>query len=134
MSTQQATIVHVSIERPVDRVYEIARNPKIMPQWATGLASGLIDKGDHFLVKAPFGTATLRFAPPNSFGILDHWVTVDGGATTYNSMRVVANGTGTEVMFTLLRTPDMTDEDYARDVAWVHDDLTRLKTLIESAI
>ena len=132
MSTMQATIVHVTIERPLETVYRIARDPKTMPDWATGLASGLIPEGDHYIVKAPFGTAHLRFAPDNPFGILDHWVTLDTGATTYNSMRVVENGSGTEVMFTLLRMPDMSDEDYSRDIAWVHDDLTRLKTLIEA--
>jgi hypothetical protein len=34
-------------------------------------------------------------------------------------MRVIANGTGSEVLFTLFRLPDMTVEAFARDAEWV---------------
>jgi hypothetical protein len=46
-------------------------------------------------------------------------------------MRVVANATGAEVMFTLLRTPEMTDEIFAEDAAAVERDLAALKALLE---
>ena len=46
-------------------------------------------------------------------------------------MRVVANGTGAEVMFTLLRTPGMTEDAFAADAAAVERDLKALKALLE---
>jgi len=47
-------------------------------------------------------------------------------------MRVIANGTGSEVIFTLFRLPEMTAEDFARDAEWVERDLRALKALLES--
>jgi hypothetical protein len=46
-------------------------------------------------------------------------------------MRVIANGTGSEVLFTLFRLPDMTAEAFARDAEWVERDLKALKALLE---
>jgi hypothetical protein len=46
-------------------------------------------------------------------------------------MRIVPNGTGAEVMFTLLRTPGMSDTVFAADAAAVERDLKALKKLLE---
>jgi hypothetical protein len=46
-------------------------------------------------------------------------------------MRVVSNGEGSEVIFTLFRTPGMTDEILERDIRWVTGDLATLKDLLE---
>jgi len=43
----------------------------------------------------------------------------------------VPNGDGCEVMFTLLKLPGMTDEQFAADAAHVLKDLSTLKSLME---
>jgi hypothetical protein len=78
------------------------------------------------------GTIRVRFADPNPFGVLDHRVTLPGGESTLNPMRVVANGDGSELTFTLFRPPGVTDQAFAADAAQVEADLRRLKTLLES--
>ena len=45
--------------------------------------------------------------------------------------RVIADGAGSEVLFTLFRLPDTTDETFARDAEWVERDLRALKALLE---
>jgi hypothetical protein len=47
-------------------------------------------------------------------------------------MRTVANGTGTEVLFTLFRVQGMSDEKFAADAQWVTRDLNALKALLEA--
>jgi hypothetical protein len=47
-------------------------------------------------------------------------------------MRVVANGSGSEVLFTLFRARDMTAEKFAADARWVERDLRALKALLEA--
>jgi hypothetical protein len=71
------------------------------------------------------------FAEENRFGILDHEVVLESGVRVYNPMRVIANGTGSELFFTLIRQPDMTDEQFARDADWVERDLKLLKDVLE---
>ena len=48
-------------------------------------------------------------------------------------MRVVPDGGGSEVVFTLRRLPGMSNEDFERDAGLVQADLTRLKQLLEAA-
>ena len=47
-------------------------------------------------------------------------------------MRIVANGTGCEVTFTLFRQPGMSAEQFAADAEWVSRDLAALKALLEA--
>ena len=53
------------------------------------------------------------------------------GETAHNPMRVVANGEGSEVIFTLFRRPGVAEEDFAADVRAVQRDLEALKELLE---
>ena len=56
------------------------------------------------------------------------------GKSILNPMRVVANGDGCEVMFTLFQLPEMDDEQFARDAEMVKADLKTLKAVMESKI
>ncbi len=47
-------------------------------------------------------------------------------------MRVVANGAGSEIIFTLFRLPGISDEKFAADAEWVRRDLNTLKALLEA--
>ena len=46
-------------------------------------------------------------------------------------MRAIANGTGSEVIFTLFRLPDTTADAFARDAEWVERDVLALKAPLE---
>lgn len=131
-ATHQAHNISISIERDFHDVYEFAGRPRNFPRWATGLATTLEPEGDHWVASTPDGPIRVRFTPRNDFGVLDHYVTPGNGVEVYLPMRVVANGSGSEVIFTLFRTPGMTDEILARDIEWVMRDLGVLKTLLES--
>lgn len=122
----------ISIARSPADVYEVAADPQNLPRWAQGLAGASVRRhGDAWVTSSPMGEITFRFAPRNTFGVLDHDVTLPTGETVHNPMRVVPNGGGSEVIFTLFRRPGMTDDEIERDVAAVDRDLRALKTLIE---
>ncbi|TIX88932.1 polyketide cyclase [Rhizobium sp. P44RR-XXIV] len=131
MSTMTTKIVHISIDRDWRVVYDFASRPQNMPHWASGLASGLKQDGDDWIAEGILGTARVRFAPQNDLGVIDHVVTLEAGLKVYNALRIVPNGDGCEVMFTLLRLPGMTEEQFAADSAHVLRDLTTLKDLME---
>jgi hypothetical protein len=46
-------------------------------------------------------------------------------------MRVIPNGTGSEVLFTAIQLPDITDEQFAQDLDTVRADLNKLRTVLE---
>jgi hypothetical protein len=121
----------VSIERRAAEVYEFASNPENLPRWAGGLSGSIKKVDDEWIAEAPMGTVKVNFAEKNKFGILDHDVTLSSGARFYNPMRVFPNNDGSEVIFTLYRQADMSDQKFADDAGSVESDLKKLKTLLE---
>src|SRR5438067_6494507 len=47
--------------------------------------------------------AKVRFVRRNEFGVVDHDVILKSGTTVHNPIRILPNGRGTEVIFTLFR-------------------------------
>lgn len=132
MTTLPARIVHRSIDRDWRAVYAFAAKPENMPLWASGLASGLTRDGDDWIADGgPVGNVRVRFAPANDFGVIDHTVTLPDDRVVENALRIVPNGDGAEVMFTLLRQPDMDDAAFESDAAHVARDLHALARLME---
>ena len=103
-----------------------------MPRWAAGLAcSDVRQDGDEWLADAPFGKVRVRFVLRNTLGVMDHDVKLESGVTIHNPMRVVPHGEGSELVFTLIRQPGMSDGQFAKDKAAVENDLKALKDLLE---
>jgi hypothetical protein len=124
--------VSVSIARPLDEVYAFVSNPENLPRWATGLAGTIRNVDGEWVADAPMGKVKIRFVPQNAFGVLDHDVTLASGAMVHVPMRVIPNGTGSEVVFTLVREPGVSDEKFAEDARWVEKDLNALKGQLEA--
>ena len=123
--------VGMLIDRPLADVYAFLQVPRNFSAWASGLGSGLSSVGGEWVAITEYGPVRVRFSEPNAFGVLDHHVFPASGETVYVPMRVVEHGPGTVVLLTLLRQPDWTDEQLARDIAWVESDLQTLKHLLE---
>jgi hypothetical protein len=130
--TLEARTIGISIRRDWRAVYDFAQRPENFARWASGAAKSLHKEGADWVADGPDGRAILRFAERNDFGVLDHTVILASGAEIEVPLRVVPNGSGCEVMFTLFRQPGMTDETFARDAEWVAKDLAALKALLES--
>ncbi|WLQ45453.1 SRPBCC family protein [Streptomyces laculatispora] len=121
------------IASSVEDVYAYASNPANLPAWAQGLGGSIEEiDGQWVAESSPMGRVVVEFAPDNELGVLDHDVTLHSGETVYNPVRVIADGAGSEVVFTLRRRPEMSDSDFRRDAEMVAADLARLKALTES--
>ena len=138
--THSSRVVSISIERPLDTVAHFLAEPRNFPRWAAGLAGGLSpERGlseaggepGRWAVETPQGRVTLRFSPPNAFGVADHWVHLPDASVVYVPLRAVANGDGTEVSLTLFRLPGMDAARFDADTDWVRRDLAALKRVLE---
>lgn len=122
-----------TIRRDVVDVYRYASDPSRLPEWAAGL-SGSIEKVDgQWVAESPLGRVSIQFAPANDVGVLDHVVVLSSGEGVDDAMCVIPFDDVSEVIFTLRRTPAMSDDDFARDEGLVRADLWALKTVLEQS-
>jgi len=124
-------IISVSIDRPSREVYDFVSNPANLPRWASGIGASIEQVKGEWVAQTPNGPVEVRFAPRNNLGVLDHYVTLPTGAVIYVPLRVIPNGSGSELTFTLFRQPDMTDQKFQEDAEWVLRDLTKLRDILE---
>lgn len=130
--TYENRTISISIQRDWREVYDFACIPENFARWASGLATSLHKEGGQWIADGPDGRLKVRFTPRNEFGVLDHYISLPSGAEIYMPLRVIANGTGAELTFTLFRQPGMTGEIFVRDAEWIAKDLRALKALLES--
>jgi hypothetical protein len=131
-NTHTSRSLSVSINRDAQDVYNYVRVPENFPRWASGLGKSLKKIDGEWIAETPEGPVKVKFTERNEFGVLDHWVNPKPGLLIYIPMRAIANGSGCELIFTLFRLPDMTDEKFSADAEWVMRDLTTLKSLLET--
>ncbi len=125
--------ITVSIDLPRAAIYKFASNPENLPQWVQSFCLSGRKSGDAWQMETPIGWVGIQFVPTNEFGVLDHVVTLPDGQSILNPMRVVANGEGSEVMFTLFQLPGMSEEQYSQDAEMVEADLWSLKAVLEGS-
>jgi hypothetical protein len=130
---RNARTLSVSIDRAPADVYAFVAQPTNLTRWAGGLARSVRRDGDGWVVEMPQGTVGFRFVGDNDLGVLDHTVTIAPGVEILNPMRVVPNGSGSEMLFTLFQLPGMLDGEFAEDAALVQQDLQTLKRVLESS-
>lgn len=124
--------VTVSLLRPPAEVYDYLLNPANFPQWSAFITE-IVPEDNAWRARTPQGTLRIHFVARNDHRVLDHTVTTADGTQIYVPMRVLANGAdGSEVVLSVFRQPEMTDEEFAADVALVTNDFTSLKRVLEA--
>jgi polyketide cyclase/dehydrase/lipid transport protein len=126
----RAHTVSVGIAIDPQTVYAYASDPSNLPTWAPGFFKAMEKQGSTWVAQTALGPVAFRFAPSNEFGVLDHDVDLPTG-TFHNPMRVVPNGAGSEVLFTLIQLPGVPDAQFQQDMATVLADLNKLRTVLE---
>jgi hypothetical protein len=129
--TREVRRLSVSINRAAADAYDFLSVPENFPKWASGLAGSLRKAADGWIAETPTGPATVRFSERNAYGVLDHAVDTPRGSV-YVPLRVVPRGKGCELVLTLFRLPEMSEQKFAADAEWVMRDLQAAKRILES--
>lgn len=124
--------ISVSINRPAGEVYGFASNPANLPLWAAGLGGSIKNIHGEWIAESPQGTIKIEFAERNGFGVLDHVVTLPDGEAFHNPMRVIPNGDGCEIVFTLFRRSGVSGEEFTADAKTIKADFIKLKAILEN--
>lgn len=123
----------VTIAASPERVYAFASNPQNLPRWVPSFFESVELVDGEWVAQSPLGRVTVAFVHDNDLGVLDHTVTLPSGAKLTNPMRVISNGDGSEILFTLIQHQDMSDPQFQEDAELVLSDLHTLQRLLEPA-
>jgi hypothetical protein len=132
MTTYTSRHITETIDRPPSDVYAFVSDPRTLPAWASGLSTTIERVGDEWVAESDLGRVTVAFVPDNPYGVLDHVVTLPDGTAVTNPLRVVPNGDGCDVVFSLFQAPGGDLDSFESDAAAVVRDLARLKVLLEN--
>ena len=121
----------IDIDLPAAAVSAFLAVPENYRRWASGLGELSQQADGSWSTLTPQRPMQVRFTPPNPYGVADHYVQPAQGEEIYIPMRVIANGDGATLLFTLLRSPGVSDAQLQADAEWVRRDLAALKALLE---
>lgn len=127
----KSNTLSVTIAAVPERVYAFASNPENLPRWVPSFFKSVELVDGEWVAQSPLGRVGFEFVHDNDLGVLDHTVTLPTGARLTNPMRVIPNGDGSEILFTLIQHEDMTDQQFQEDAELVLGDLHTLRRLLE---
>jgi hypothetical protein len=130
---QRAEVVHLSILATPGQVIAFLVDVHNWVTWAPWIRSVSRSSARGWTLDTDGGPMTVRFVEQNALGVLDHEVTLASGVRVLNSMRVLPNGSGSELVMMVVQSPEASTEEFERDVTAVRDDLARIKQLSEAA-
>jgi hypothetical protein len=134
MSVQPSAVVHISILTPPKSLIAFLSDMEKWKTWAPWIHSVARTSDRDWSLETDAGRMKIHFVESNSLGVLDHEVTLESGTTVFNSMRVLPNGTGSELVMVVFQSPGVSAEEFDRDVHAVTADLARLKPAAEAHI
>ena len=132
MNVYRSEVLHVSIRAPRQEVIAFLSDMDRWRTWAPWIRSVARSAPSEWTLETDAGRMTVHFVEPNPLGVLDHEVTLQSGATVLNSMRVLPNGDGSELVMVLFQQPTDSTEQFERDLQAVREDLARLKSAAEA--
>lgn len=132
MTVQRAEVVHVSILATPKSVVAFLNDMENWKTWAPWVRSVTRLSEGSWSLETTDGAMTIRFVEPNSLGVLDHHVMLASGMSVFNAMRVVPNGSGSELVMVVTQAPEVSSAQFDQDVQAVTDDFARLKAAAEA--
>ena len=123
-----------AIARPLAETYEFLLEPTNFAKWAFVGDTAMRHLGERdWTVETSVGPRIIRFAERNGFGVLDHAALRHAGDVPHpTGMWLVANGAGSELIYTNYRRPGMGDTEWTSLKTWVVSDLLALQSLLEA--
>lgn len=127
----EARTVSISIARAPDDVYAYLADPARIPEWSEFITAIRREGSDWIATTATGEQSRMIFVSRNAQRVLDHDVIVSPTLTVHVPIRVLPNGAGSEVIFTIFRLAAMDDTTFAKDIAMVETDLRGMKRVLE---
>ena len=125
---RESITVTTGIETPYEKAFAYISNPRNQPAWAVNFVKEVKGTDDELVMVTPIGDLPFEFRTDPALGSVD--IVFKGGGAI--PTRVVPNGKGSEFIFTLFRPDGTPDDAWARQLEGLKEELSILKTTLES--
>ena len=117
--------ISISVNRKTGDTFDAVLNcpPKMMPD-------AIMTLDGWWSFSTPRGIAKLKFKENKSFGILDHMF-IDSESKWDVPMRVISNGNEYEIIITLIKPDELTDEQFNERMFEIDRVFVNMKKIIE---
>lgn len=122
----------ITIHRIPDQVFAFVSNPANLPLWSQSFCLSVYQENGQWMVETPEGPVKIRIAVHRQLRIADQFLSPAPGVEIMIPMRVIPNGSSSEFILTLFQPEQISDEDYAQEVALIEHELNVLKQVLES--
>jgi uncharacterized protein YndB with AHSA1/START domain len=127
ISIQRSETRTVSIAAPPRAVLDVVGDPRRFPDWAPAFARSVRPEGDDWLVNSGAGERRIRVVVAPDQGTVD---LLDAGRPTRGAfLRVLPNGEGSELVFTLFFPDGTAEQAVIQQMAVVEDELRAVRSL-----
>lgn len=138
MPIHQTKTLTISIDAPLEQVVTDLADPATHPEWANSFFAGAAKRtGDgEVLVTVPMMGGPVRFKIDSDArqGVLDLFLAPEGAAFGAPlPVRLIRNGSGLDVLWTLTRFPGTPDEVWENGLASMEEELRALKARHETS-
>jgi len=116
----------ISIQAPPSAVLDVVGDATALPQWAPGFAQSVRPEGDHWRIN---DQALIDLRVSRERGTVDIVSVDQPGRGVFT--RVLANGDGSEYLFTQFFPDSVSDADVQRQVEVVEGELEQVRRLTE---
>ena len=124
----RSRIISIIVEKKTGDAFDAILQvpPKMMPD-------AKLNENGWWSFTGPHGQSKLKFNENKSLGILDHQY-IDEESSWDVPMRVVSSGDFSEVVITLNKPDELTDEQFNKRVSEIGDMVISMKNIIESDV
>jgi cold-inducible RNA-binding protein len=126
-NTLRSKTLTASLEASVAQIYSRIADPDQLAQWHTAFCRSLRKENGACMVESPRGLVPVRFLRDDRAGILDLVMTLLETIEFQTAIRVLANGTGSEVLMTLIQPAGLPDAAFHEQVRWAESALRNLR-------
>jgi Polyketide cyclase / dehydrase and lipid transport len=119
----------ITIQAPPEDVLRFVADPFNLARWAPGFAPSVHERDERWFIVGDFGEREIVVTASVECGTFDLWLASDPrrGIRT----RVIANGDGSEYLFTLLSDDEIEPEALADQLRVVEQELAAVRRLVQ---
>jgi hypothetical protein len=119
----------IAIDAPPDKVHRFISDATNIPRWAPAFATAIRPNDNHWVATTERGEAEIIVASNPDSGTLDILDAADPTRGAF--VRVISNGPGSEVLFTLFFALDTPEQAVTAQMTVVDGELASIKQLTQ---